>query len=104
MPQAADEKTLSGDMEIEIVERFDQQVGELKLVKKALLRSLALWWLALPEDQQKAVYFQGETYDFDALILDRIKCYLGSPTGAAQIAEIILEIGEDQLRKKRRKP
>lgn len=103
MPQAEDEKTLSGDMEIEIVDRFDTRVGELKLVKKALLRSLALWWLGLPERDQKALYFQGETYDFDALILDRIKCYLGSPTGAHQIAEIMSEIGEAQLRKKRRK-
>jgi hypothetical protein len=103
MATLENEKPLAGDMEQDIVDRFDAQVKKLKLTKKKVLRSLALWWLALNEDEQQALYHQEAGYNMTAMVNKVVQVYLESPEGARNLAEIISEIGRAQLRTHGRK-
>ena len=104
MAQLENEKTLSGDMEIEIVERFDAAVDRLNFVKKKVMRSLALWWLALSDDEKKALYHEEAGYTLNRILEGAIKTFLEGPEGAKSLAAIVRETGRARLRTQGRQP
>ncbi len=103
MAQVENEKPLTGDMEKDIVDQFDAQVKKLKLTKKKVIRSLALFWLELSDEEQKGIYYQERVYVLKDMMQEMLKEYLESQEGAAQLGNIMSGIGEAPSKKKRRK-
>lgn len=67
-----EEKLLGGDVDIVLVDKFDEQIFELGLKKKRVISAFAKWFISLPEDEKRHFVSQLDEQENFTELIERI--------------------------------